>query len=112
MTNFSPFFKLCFPFFKKIEGWLIYNVMLASGVQQCDLVIHICIWASPGVSVGKESVCDAGDTGDACSIPGLGRSPGGGHDNPLQYSCRGNPKDRGAWRATVHRATKSQTQLT
>ena len=64
---------------------------------------------SPGVSVGKESIWDTGDT---CSTPGLGRSPGGGHGNPLQYSCRGNPKDRGAWRATVHRATKSQTWLT
>ena len=42
---------------------------------------------------------NAGDTG---SIPGLGRSPGGGHGHPLQYSCLENPMDRGAWRATVH----------
>ena len=47
---------------------------------------------------GKESTCNAGDVG---SIPGLGRSPGGGHDNPLQYSCLENPMDRGAWWATV-----------
>ena len=40
--------------------------------------------------------------GDMGSIPGLGRSPGGGHGHPLQCSCLGNPMDRGAWRATVH----------
>ena len=45
------------------------------------------------------------------SIPGLGRSPGGGHNNPLQYSCLENPMDRGAWQATVHEVTKSWTQL-
>ena len=45
------------------------------------------------------------------SIPGLGRSPGGGHSNPLQYSCLENPMDRGAWQATVHEVTKSWTQL-
>ena len=43
------------------------------------------------------------------SFPGLGRSPGEGNDNPLQYSCLDNPMDRGAWQATVHGVTKSQT---
>ena len=52
---------------------------------------------------GKESACQAEHVG---SIPELGRSPGEGHSNPLQYSCLGNPMDRGAWRATVHRVTK------
>ena len=52
-----------------------------------------------------------GDIRDANSIPGLGRSPGGGHDNPLQCSCLENPMDRRAWQATVHRIPKSQTQL-
>ena len=45
------------------------------------------------------------------SVPGLGRSPGEGHGNPLQYSCLENPMDRGAWQATVHRVTKIWTQL-
>ena len=45
------------------------------------------------------------------SVPGLGRSPGGGHGNPLQYSCLGNHMDRGAWRATAQRVTKSRTCL-
>ena len=49
--------------------------------------------------------------GDTGSMPGLGRSPGGGHGNPLQYSCLENPMDRGAWQATVHRAAKSWTRL-
>ena len=54
-------------------------------------------------SVGKESVCNAGDLG---SIPGLGRSPGEGNGNPLQYSCLENPMDRGAWQAIVHGVTR------
>ena len=57
----------------------------------------------PGGSDGKESACRAGEPS---SIPGLGRSPGGGHGKPLQYSCLENPMDRGAWRATVHRVTE------
>ena len=59
----------------------------------------------PGGSDGKESAYNVGDRG---WIPGLGRSPGEGHGNPLQYSCLENPMDRGAWWATVH-GTKSQT---
>ena len=51
------------------------------------------------------------DISDAGSIPGLGRSLGGGNGNPLQYSCLENPTDRGSWRATVHGVAKSQTQL-
>ena len=52
---------------------------------------------------GKESACNAGDAG---SIPGLGRCPGEGNGNPLQYSCQENSMDRGAWRATVHGVEK------
>ena len=59
----------------------------------------------------KNLPANAGDSGDAGSIPGSGRSPGGGNGNPLHYSCLGNPKDRGAWWATVHRVTKGWTQL-
>ena len=62
----------------------------------------------PGGSGGKESACNVGDLG---SIPGLGRSPGGGHGNPLQYSCLKNPIDRRVWWPAVHGVTKSQTQL-
>ena len=60
---------------------------------------------------GKESACSAGDAKDGGSIPGSGRSPGKGHDNPLQYSCLGNFMDRGAWWAIVHGVSKSWTRL-
>ena len=53
----------------------------------------------------------AGDSGDAGLIPGLGRSPGGGNGNLLQYSCQENPVDRGAWQATVRGVAKSWTSL-
>ena len=59
----------------------------------------------------KNLPANAGDIRDMGSIPGSGRSPGGGHGNPLQYSCLENPMDRGTWRATVHRVAKSQTKL-
>ena len=62
----------------------------------------------PGGSDGKASAYNAGDLG---SIPGLGRSPGEGNGNPLQYSCLENPTDRGAWQATVHGVPKSRTRL-
>ena len=54
----------------------------------------------------KNPLANAGDIRDAGSIPGLGISPGGGHGNPLQYSCLENPTDRGAWWATVHRVAE------
>ena len=56
----------------------------------------------PDGSAGKESSCNAGDTRDAGSIPGLGRFPGEENGSPLQFSCLENPMDRGAWWATVH----------
>ena len=62
----------------------------------------------PGSSDGKESACNVGDPS---LIPRLGRSPGEGNGNPLQYSCLENPKDRGTWWATVHGVAKSQTWL-
>ena len=60
----------------------------------------------PGGSDGQESACQVGDLG---SIPGSGRSPGEGNGYSLQYSCLGNPVDRGAWWATIHGVAKSQT---
>ena len=61
--------------------------------------------------VVKNPPANAGDIRDVRSIPGLGRSPGGGHGNPLKYSCLENPLDIGDWWATVHSVTKSQTRL-
>ena len=67
--------------------------------------------ASHMVLVLKNLPANAGDIRDAELIPGLGRSPGGGYGNPLQYSCLENPMDDRAWRAIVHRVAKSQIQL-
>ena len=63
------------------------------------------------ILVVKNPPAKAGDVRNVGSVPGEGRSPGGGHVNPLQYSCLGSPMDRGAWWATVHGITKSQTRL-
>ena len=65
----------------------------------------------PNCSLSKESACNAGDTEDMGLIPGLGRSPGFGNGNPLQYSGLKNPMDREAWQATVQRVAESQTPL-
>ena len=61
--------------------------------------------------MGKDTARNTGGTGDVGSVPRLGRSPGGGNGNPLQYSGLENPMDRGAWRATVHGVTKRWTRL-
>ena len=61
--------------------------------------------------VVNHPLANEGDVWDESSIPELGRSPGGGHGNPVQYSCLENPMDRGAWQATVHGSAKSGTQL-
>ena len=61
--------------------------------------------------VVKNPPANVGDARDEGSVPGWGRFPGGGHGNPLQYSCLENSVDSGAWRATIHGAAKSQTRL-
>ena len=65
------------------------------------------MWVSQVAVVVKNLPANAGDIRDTDLTPGSGRSPGGGHGNPLQHSCLENPVDRGAWRATVHRVAKS-----
>ena len=62
-------------------------------------------------SASEEYACNDGDTEDLGSVPGSGRSPGGGNGNPLQYSCLENPMDIGAWWATVQRVPRGQTKL-
>ena len=64
-----------------------------------------------GGSVVKNPPANAGDAEDTGSVPGLGRSPGEGNGKLFQYSCLGNPMDRGAWQATLHGVTKNRTQL-
>ena len=67
--------------------------------------LEVILRGFPGSLDGKASAYNVGDLG---SIPGLGRSPGEGNSNPLQYSCLENPMDQGAWWATVHGVTKSR----
>ena len=72
------------------------------------IYIYIPCWVAQLV---KKPPANEGDARDTGSNPGSRRSPGEGHGNPLQYSCLGNPMDRGAWRAIAHGVTNSQTQL-
>ena len=74
-------------------------------------VNHHTVRASQETLVVKNLPTKAGDIRDSVSIPGSGRSPGGGHGNPLQYPCLENPMDRGVWRATGHGVAQSQTRL-
>ena len=73
-----------------------YNCKGTRGASQVELVV-------------KNPPVNAGDMKDTGLIPGSGRAPGGGHINPLQYSCLENPIDRGAWQAAVHGAAESRT---
>ena len=75
------------------------------------LTLNIVIRGSQVALVVKNPPANAGDKRDVGLIPELGRSPGGGHGNPLQYSCLGNPRDREAWQPTVHGVAWSQTCL-
>ena len=84
---------------------------LAERLSSCFTGDDTEAWASQVLLVLKNSPANAGDIRDTGSIPGLGKSPEGGHGNPLQYSCLENPVDRGAWWATVHGVAKSLTQL-
>ena len=81
---------------------------IVHGVAETDTTERLSLSLSPGGSDGKESACSVEDSG---LIPGLGSFPGEGNSNPLQYSCLGNPMDKGAWWATVHGPQKSQTHL-
>ena len=73
---------------------------------------QIILWSLSIIKdLGKNPLANAGDKTDVGMTPGSGRYPGGGHGNPLQYSCQEKPMDRGFWRAVVHRAAKSQTRL-
>ena len=92
----------------------ISNISLRCEVKAVEYIYFIkknglwISWASQVTLVIKNSPANAGDAG---SVPGLGRVPGGGHGNPLQYSCLGNPMDREAWQAAVYGVAKCWTQL-
>ena len=100
-------FKLCileFCWKGREKKWICGKHVLPCLILQLYFFKYLFIYF--GGSDSKESACNAGDRG---SIPGLGRSPGKGNGNPLQYSCLENSMDRGAWWATVHEVTESDT---
>ena len=82
---------------------LIFIFCQVYNYQQAHETVRHCF---PGAAVVGNLPANAGDEGDSSSIPGSGRSPGVGNVNLLQYSCLGNPMDRGAWLAMVHGVTK------
>ena len=84
-----------------------FSFSISPSNEYLGLIYFRIDWLDGGSGV-KVSACNAGDLG---SIPGSGRSPGEGNGNPLQYSCLENPMDGGAWSASVHGVTKSQTRL-
>ena len=90
---------------------LFQGVSSSQQVAEGLELTHIYIYTNSRWCCGEELSCQCRKLGDACLIPGSGRSPGGGHGNPLQYSCLESPMDGGAWRATVHGVAESQTQL-
>ena len=92
--------------------WTITSMHLEEPGSQWDNR-HQLLWLGgfPDGSVVKNPPANAGGVGNTGLIPGWGRSPGGKSGNPLQYSCRGNPMDRWAWRATVHGVIKRWTRL-
>ena len=100
---------LCWKSYTRLGTWHVFNKVLLSG--WCWILFLGMWWASQVVLVVKNPSANARIIRDKRSIPGSGRSPGGGNGNPLQFSCLENPMDKGAWRAMVHRVTKSQTWL-
>ena len=90
--------------------WLVFGILTAIAQVQYP-VRETFFLGFPFLLGGQETACNAEGAGDAGLIPGLGKSPGGGYGNPLQYSCWENSTDRGVWQATIHRVVNSQTRL-
>ena len=100
----EEFIYTWFKFFKAL-----FRFCISSWAKFCSRCTFL--FCFPGGITGKEPISQRRRCKNAGSIPRLGRSPGGGHGNPLQYYCLENPRDRGAWRATVHTFPKSRTRL-
>ena len=88
-------------------GFVVFLSAMTPAFKPFHLSSTLYTLGFPGGASGKEPTSQSRRS----KIPGSGRSPGGGNGNPLQYSCLGNPMDRGAWQATVQRVAKSQTRL-
>ena len=99
-----------------VVKYIYFHQLYISNVLSSDLILKeikgYYPQGFPGGTMVENPPANVGDAGDSGLIPGLGRSPGVSDGNPLQYSCLENSMDRGAWWATAHGTTKSQTQLT
>ena len=111
IKSFLPFLFLFFllsispSFYLPIKSVFLFR----QGLHNTNICGLRCFHRQNSGAGSKEPSCQC--RRDMGSIPGLGRSPGEGPGNPLQYSCLENPTDRGAWRAAIHGVTKSQTRL-
>ena len=103
-TSWTLVFKLT-----KVKGSHVWNQIYVDEI--CNWFLREHMHKARGFPGGSDGKASAYNTGDPGSIPGLGRSPGEGNGNPLQFSCLDNSRDRGAWQAIVHGVTKSQTRL-
>ena len=97
---------LCWYFLDCLHKSVVYLLIFTSSASLCTIWLALWMFGGSSGSVVKNPLANAGDTG---STSGLGGFPGEGTGNPLQYSCLGNPLDRGAWWAIVHEVTKSWT---
>ena len=99
-------------FYEYVQVTTIQNkIKNTSRLQTGFFVLHRSTSPMMGFPGGSEVKAYARNAGDLGSIPGLGRAPGEGNSNPLQYSCLENPEDGGAWWGTVYEVVKSQTRL-
>ena len=87
-------------FSDKANGVIIFLIVSIKNIKASEVVLVV-----------ESMPANAGDIRDMGSVPGSGRFPGGGHGNPLQYSCLENPMDRGAQQVTIHGVTQNRTQL-
>ena len=110
-SEYIFFFFAQRPCFEKIWVVRFIEILKVPKIAVC-LSIHTQVtWGFPGGAGGKEPTCQCRREKRFGLDPWVGRIPGGGNGNPLQYSCLEHPRDRGAWWATVHRVVKSYTQL-
>ena len=117
LQTWSPW-GFTFHFLDGIHWYKVFKFLWSSVFIFFSLLLFVPLvsylgnhWASKAALMVKNPLANAGDVRDEGLIPGSGRFPGGGHSNPLQYSCLDNPMDRGAWQDTVYGITKSQTWL-
>ena len=122
-TIFDAFFGSLVISLQSPFGYFFFSLLFSFSFLFLFLSFYLYIYPYPYIRIyiyresaslprwlsGKESACIAGDAGDAVLIPGLGRSPRGGHSYPLQYFCLVSSMDRGAWQAAAHVVAKSYT---